>query len=93
MTTESDETLAQQACNGNQAALEQLFLRHQGSLRAMIARSVFDPEDVHDIVQESFIDVLRGLHTWDAERLFLPWMRVICRNRMIRFYSNGPRLA
>ena len=87
----SDEELARRACGGSRQAIEALFVRHHLSLRAMVARSVYDPEDVHDIVQEAFMDVVKGLHSWDDSRPFLPWMRVICRNRMFRFLKRKPK--
>lgn len=80
----SDEDLAVAAQGGDQDALETLFLRHQRSLRAQVARSIGDCDAVHDIVQECFLDLLRGLATYQSDRPFLPWMRALCRHRVAR---------
>ncbi|MDA3961629.1 MAG: sigma-70 family RNA polymerase sigma factor [Planctomycetota bacterium] len=78
----SDEELAERACAGDQEALESLFLRHQLTLRAQVARHLANTDDVLDVVQDAFVAILNGLHTYQAGRPVLPWMRVICRNRM-----------
>ncbi len=45
-------------------------------------------DDVHDVVQEAFIDAWRGLPRFDAEREFGPWLRAVCRNRVARFLRD-----
>lgn len=88
----SDEALAHRAAQGDEQALEQLYLRHQGVLRAQVARHIADSEAVHDIVQDAFIDLLKGLHSYDPTRPFLPWMRVVCRNCLFRYLrQQAPR--
>jgi RNA polymerase sigma-70 factor (ECF subfamily) len=89
----SDELLAERACAGDQPALEELFVRHQAGLRAMVARSLADPEDVIDVVQDAFVDVIKGLHSYEPGRPFLPWMRVVTRNRLFRFLKDRRRRA
>lgn len=84
-TEGGDEALAARAAGGDESALEQLYLRYHGVLRAQVARHLADAEAVHDIVQDAFIDLLKGIHSYDASRPFLPWMRVVCRNCLFRY--------
>ncbi len=93
MSMQSDEELAGLACAGDQAALEALFCRYQLTLRAQVASQVAQAEDVLDIVQDAFVDIVRGLHTYQPGRPVLPWMRVICRNRMFQYLRTLRKMS
>ena len=47
--------------------------------------------DAQDIVQDTFLDELRGLGGFDLGRPFRPWLRAICRNRLSRHYRAWAR--
>jgi RNA polymerase sigma-70 factor (ECF subfamily) len=79
-----DERLIQAAVAGDREAFGQLVRRHQARLRAQVALAVADRDDVLDIVQESFVDAWRGLDRFDTTREFGPWLRTICRNRVLK---------
>lgn len=76
--------LIKTAVNGDREAFGQLVRLHQARLRALVALTVTDREDVLDIVQESFVDAWRGLDRFDQAREFGPWLRTICRNRALK---------
>ena len=76
--------LIKTAMAGDREAFGQLVRLHQARLRALVALTVTDREDVLDIVQESFVDAWRGLDRFDATREFGPWLRTICRNRVLK---------
>jgi RNA polymerase sigma-70 factor (ECF subfamily) len=80
-----EQALVGRAIRGDRAAFASLVLLHQGRLRGLVALSVARPDDVHDIVQDAFIDAWRGLPGFAADRDFGPWLRTICRNRVHRF--------
>lgn len=77
-----------QARAGDRDAFAELVRLHQARLRALVALSIPGRDDVHDVVQEAFIDSWRGLPQFDAEREFGPWLRTICRNRVARFLRD-----
>jgi len=77
-----------QAMAGDRDAFAELVRLHQARLRALVALSIPGRDDVHDIVQEAFIDAWRGLPRFDAQREFGPWLRTVCRNRVARFLRD-----
>ena len=60
------------------------LLSRQARLRALVALTVTDRDDVLDIVQESFVDAWRSLDRFDTTREVGPWLRTICRNRVLK---------
>ncbi len=77
-----------QAMAGDRDAYSALVRLHQARLRALVSLSIPSRDDVHDIVQEAFIDAWRGLPRFDAQREFGPWLRTVCRNRVARFLRD-----
>jgi RNA polymerase sigma-70 factor, ECF subfamily len=77
-----------QAMAGDREAFTALVRLHQARLRALVSLSIPGRDDVHDVVQEAFIDAWRGLPRFDAEREFGPWLRTVCRNRVARFLRD-----
>jgi RNA polymerase sigma-70 factor, ECF subfamily len=78
-------TLVREAMAGDREAFAGLVRLHQARLRALAALSIPGRDDVHDVVQETFIDAWRALARFDAGREFGPWLRSICRNRINGF--------
>lgn len=74
------------AQQGNHEAFGELVRRYQAQLRGFAARDVQDSQDVYDIVQEAFLDALKHIRTFDTEREFCPWLRAICRNRILNYF-------
>lgn len=72
------------AADGDREAFCELVRLHQARLRALAALSLHDRDDVLDVVQESFVDAWRNLHGYDHTRPFGPWLRTICRNRILK---------
>jgi RNA polymerase sigma-70 factor (ECF subfamily) len=74
------------AQQGDHEAFGELVRRHQAMLRGFAARDVQDSQDVYDLVQESFLDALRHIGSFDVSREFYPWLRAICRNRILNYF-------
>jgi RNA polymerase sigma-70 factor (ECF subfamily) len=72
------------AIAGDREAFGHLVRLHQARLRALAALSLTDREAVLDVVQESFVDAWRALDRFDRSREFGPWLRTICRNRVLK---------
>jgi len=83
-----EEILIPRAMAGDREAFTQLVVLHQARLRALAALLVPGRDDVHDIVQEAFIDAWRWLPGFDPSRAFGPWLRTICRNRSYKFLRD-----
>jgi RNA polymerase sigma-70 factor (ECF subfamily) len=87
----SEAELVQAAIAGDREAFAGLVRLHQARLRALVALILPSRDDVHDVVQEAFIDAWRGLPGFAAGNDFGPWLRAICRNRAAKFLRD--RLA
>jgi len=88
---EADEDLSEQECirrarAGESAAFGHLVQMHQAAVRAFAARYVESSDDVFDIVQDTFLRAYETLDRFDPARPFGPWLRGICRHRMLRFF-------
>jgi len=87
-----EKDLIRAAQKGDRDAYGQLVALYQARLRAFVARYVTRADDVFDIVQEGFIDAMQHLDRFDPAKEFGPWLRAICRNRMLNhFRSNKVR--
>ena len=75
-----------QAQRGDHEAFGELVRRYQARLRGFAARDVENSQDVYDLVHDAFLDALRNLRSFDVEREFYPWMRAICRNRVLNYF-------
>ncbi len=54
---------------------------YRGQVFGLCYRMLRHRQDAEDATQESFARALRGLHTWDSKREFLPWLLAIAGNR------------
>ena len=87
-----ERDLIRRAQQGDRDAFGQLVSLYQARLRAFVARYVARPDEVFDIVQDGFIDAMEHLDRFDPAKEFGPWLRAICRNRMLNhFRSNRVR--
>jgi len=87
-----ERDLLRRAQQGDRDAFGQLVSLYQARLRAFVARYVSRPDEVFDIVQDGFIDAMEHLDRFDSSKEFGPWLRAICRNRMLNhFRSNKVR--
>jgi RNA polymerase sigma-70 factor (ECF subfamily) len=53
-------------------------LAHRGFAKAGLGTG-----DVEDVVQETLLAIHLKRQTWDADQLFMPWLRAIARNKLI----------
>ena len=84
-----ERDLIQKAQQGDRDAFGELVALYQARLRAFVARYVTRPDDVYDIVQEGFIDAMQHLDRFDPAKDFGPWLRAICRNRMLNHFRSA----
>lgn len=74
MARKDDKSAKHTAANdGARSALAAAFLRHREGLRRFIARLVIRPEDVDDILQETFLNAfgVRDINAIESPRFYL----------------------
>ena len=93
VTMETDDVeLVDRSLAGDREAFGDLVERYQARFRAMVARYVASNDDAADIVQDAFIEAWRALAGFDRSRPVGPWLRSICRHRMIKHLRERSRL-
>lgn len=70
----SDETLTRRAQRGDAAAFDVLVQRHGPALRRFVARTMPDPGDCDDIVQESLIAAWKALPSFGHRSALRTWL-------------------
>lgn len=75
-----DQALALRARLGDLPALEMLVLRHQSSIASLLWKFTRTRADLDDLVQETFLRMVRGIGQWRPERPFAHWLRRIAVN-------------
>lgn len=68
------------ARKGEPLALEHLVGRHQAAVAALLWRFARTRADLDDLVQETFLRVVRGLPAWRDEQPFAHWVLRIASN-------------
>lgn len=76
----SDEELAMRLQGGSEDALEQIVTRYHGPIHAYVLRMSGDYHATHDIVQEIFIKVCKGIKYYRAGFSFRAWLYSIASN-------------
>ena len=76
----SDEALARQIQSGRQDLIAELVSQHSDRLFAIIRRMVQSHTNAEDILQNTWIHVIRKFHQYDPSRPFVPWLTRIALN-------------
>jgi RNA polymerase sigma-70 factor (ECF subfamily) len=78
---DDDELIARVASgDGDDTALRELFTRHTPWLAARL-RKALPPDDVEDVLQETFIAVWKNAKTYRPQGTPAAWLWVIARNQ------------
>lgn len=86
----SDETLAQQAQQGQTDSLRQLVERHHSSLVGYLYRMVNgDRPLAEDLAQESFLRMVRNLAQYEYPKRFKTWLYAIATNQVRDYYRRA----
>src|SRR4029079_17850210 len=80
---EEDREFIVRAQNGDAGAFRKLVERHQRRAYAIALGLVRDPNDAHEIVQEAFFRVYRGLPAFQGTSSFFTWLYRIVTNLSI----------
>src|SRR5208282_1665146 len=85
-----DDELIASLAGGDDMALRQLFDRHAPWLAARLRRAL-SPDDVEDVLQETFLAVWKNAPTYRPQGAAAAWLWVIARNQAAQLRRNrGP---
>jgi RNA polymerase sigma-70 factor (ECF subfamily) len=85
-----DDDLIACLAGGDDTALRQLFDRHAPWLAARLSRAL-PPEDVEDVLQETFLAVWKNARTYQPQGSPTAWIWVIARNQSAQLLRRrGP---
>lgn len=76
-----DAQLAVRAAAGDQPAYGMLMRRHKVPIYNVLRRFTGDPDEAHDLLQESFVAAWRSIGRYDPARSFPAWLRQIAVNK------------
>lgn len=76
----TDEELAKRVQRGDRAAFARLVRRYLRPVHAIASSFLREQADVEDVAQETFLDALDRIETYDSDRPFAPWLYQIARN-------------
>ncbi len=80
MGSPTDEELMERFRDGAQDAFEALFARHSGRVQGFLARMVRSGPLAEDLLQSTFLSVIRSRGRYEPGTRFLPWLMTIAAN-------------
>lgn len=87
-----DFQLVQKARDGNFNAFEKLVDRYEGKVFGLAYKITRSPEDAEDVVQETFLSVLKNLRKFRAESSFYTWLIRIAANNALKVLRKRRRV-
>lgn len=79
----ADEDLMERYQEGDARAFEELLRRHERPVYNFIYRHVRDPEKASDLLQETFLRVVKNVDRYRRKAKFTTWLYTIARNQCI----------
>jgi RNA polymerase sigma factor (sigma-70 family) len=83
-----DEALMVRYGNGDAAAFEELYDRHERRMYRFFLRSVRDAETASDLLQETWISVVRASAGYTVQARFATWLYRIARTRLVDHWRS-----
>lgn len=93
MQRPTDEELMSRFCDGDESAFEALFERHAERVHAFIVRLVRDPDLASDLLQLTFLSVIRSRSRFQPGAQVKPWLYTIAGNAARDALRHDRRLA
>ena len=88
---DDDLVLVRRAQAGDLNAFDEIMLRHQSVITAMLHRFAGNRADLADMVQETFVRAWRSLGRWQPDRPFVHWLKRIAANMGLEFCRKHQR--
>lgn len=80
MTKTDEELMSTYQATGDTAAFREIFERYAPLLERAIARHVWQPADVEDVLQQTFLQVHRAREDYEPGEPVRPWLFTIMMN-------------
>ena len=80
VSDDTDEALMERYRAGDVRAFEVLLTRHRRPVYNFLLRSVLDPAQAEDLLQETFLRVIKGSEDYERQAKFTTWLYTIARN-------------
>lgn len=77
---DSDVTIAERARDGDREAMAVLVRRHSPAVTRLLWKFVRTQSDLEDLVQDTFVRMVKGLPRWRSEQPFSHWILRIAAN-------------
>ncbi len=87
----SDEELMAAYVAGEQSAFGELFQRYGQMLVRLMSRHIRNQDDVHELVQQTFLQLHRARNDFDQSRRLRPWLMTIAFNLKREYYRRRMR--
>ncbi len=93
-TTDKEKELLEKMVCGEMSAMKQFFDTYSGYLTAVCSRYISNQDDVKDILQESFIKILKSIKTFEyrGEGSLRAWASRIVVNESLKFLKANEKL-
>lgn len=75
--------LMRTAQQGDLAAYNRLLREITPVIRRLVSKRLSSSPDAEDVVQDVLLSIHAVRHTYDSDRLFLPWLLAIVRHRIL----------
>ena len=90
---DDDLELLDRCIAGDREAFDELVLKHQKPLFAMLYRMVSDSDDAADILQKAFVKAFTGIRGFERRSSFRTWLYQIAINLAKNLYRDRARAA
>jgi RNA polymerase sigma-70 factor (ECF subfamily) len=88
----SDEVLMARFCEGDSTAFDALFQRYAGPVQGYLSRLTGSPATAEDLVQHTFLSLVRARGRFQSGARFKPWLYAIATNAARDSQRRGRRL-
>ena len=84
----------QRARSGDLAAVEEIYRAYRAQVYTLALRLCRRPEDADEVVQDTFLEIVRNLSSYRSEGSFSAWVRRIAANKaLMRLRRESVRRA
>lgn len=84
----SDKALAASAANGDIAAFEELYKRHNRRVYSVCLRMTHSVSEAEDLAQEAFIQVFRKIGSFRGDSAFTTWLHRLTVNQVLMHFRK-----
>jgi RNA polymerase sigma-70 factor (ECF subfamily) len=85
---ESDFKLAQRSAEGDMAAFEELYRRHNRRVYSLCLRMTANVSEAEDLAQEVFIQLFRKIGSFRGDSAFTTWLHRLTVNQVLMHFRK-----